>query len=233
MSESKDTPTNNFVPIVTEIIVGIFLLLAGAMKLKPLELIFLLFLFIVLLYGHHVFKDNKNKLFITTFAILLIGFLIIAVTGHTLMLDESTATETPSPTTKESPSIDTTPVDVLTKAATSTEYTGVCYYDWKELNRSTDSSGNSYITIKLYIKNDATIPIDTYPVFWRLNADGQVYPSDKSWSNLSSDEHFWVKLAKGGVAETRLQYYVKWSPSIDDVVNTEVGAPKIQRINYY
>ena len=115
----------------------------------------------------------------------------------------------------------------------STQDTGVCYYDWKELNRSTDSSGYSNITIKLYIKNDATKPVDTLPVFWRINANGQIYHFYMAWSNLSSDEHLWVKLGKGGVAESRIQYLVKGTPSIDDVVNTEFGAPKMQRIKYY
>jgi hypothetical protein len=128
----------------------------------------------------------------------------------------------------------------LLKAAniTNTQAEGICYYDWEEVNRSTDSSGYNYITIKLYIKNDANVAINTEPLWWKLSADGQLYEAGRAWSNVSWDEshlhgNLWVKLVKGGVAESRVQYRVNGSPSINNVVYTMYNAPKMERTKYY
>lgn len=123
----------------------------------------------------------------------------------------------------------------LIQAAESTPNEGVCYYDWKELNRSTDSSGYSNVSIKLYLKNDATRRICTQPDLWCCNVNGQLYNvNGEASSNISMQENNWATLVKGGEAEVRFNFRVKGTHSIDDVVYSDVyTGPKMQRIKHY
>jgi Domain of unknown function (DUF4352) len=104
---------------------------------------------------------------------------------------------------------------------------GTIKYDWKgymtdKIDNYKAPTGQNYVVVTIYIKNDGTKPISTGGGYWKLVADGIEYNYDAA-SYKPSISHIDTDVLPGSETETTLAFFVKGKPNITSLKYTGFG----------